>query len=256
MALAGQVALVTGSGRNMGKAIALALADAGANMVVNSVSDREAMEKTADEIRDKGVKAIAYLADVRDRAAVDRMVAQARDELGPIDILVNCPAPRTEVPFEEMSAETWRDMLSVVLDGAFNCSQAVIGDMLKQERGTILNLIGIAGQTGRAHRAHIIAAKTGLVGFTKALAYEYGSRGITANAVSPAFISRGRPARAEGAPSAEGAARAEGGRPPLEIPVGRQGRQDEVASLCCYLASDAARYITGQVYAINGGAYM
>jgi 3-oxoacyl-[acyl-carrier protein] reductase len=252
MALAGQVALVTGSGRNMGRAIALAMAEAGADVVVNSVSNQEAMEQTAADVRATGRKAIACLADVRDRASVDRMVDQARKELGPIDILVNCPAPRTEVPFEEMSAETWKEMLSVVLDGAFNCSQAVIGDMLKQQRGTILNLIGIAGQTGRNHRAHIIAAKTGLVGFTKALAYEYASRGITANAISPAFIARERPARTEGA----GAARAEGARPPLEVPVGRQGRQDEVASLICYLASDQARYITGQNYAINGGAYM
>ena len=252
MPLAGQVALVTGSGRNMGRAIALALADAGADVVVNSVSNREAMEQTASDIRALGRNAIACLADVRDRSAVDRMVAQARNDLGPIDILVNCPAPRTEVPFEEMSAETWKDMLSVVLDGAFNCSQAVIGGMLQEQRGTILNIIGIAGQTGRAHRAHIVAAKTGLVGFTKALAYEYASRGITSNAVSPAFIARERPARTEGA----GAARPEGARPSLEVPVGRQGRQDEVASLCCYLASDQARFITGQVYAINGGVYM
>jgi 3-oxoacyl-[acyl-carrier protein] reductase len=242
MKLAGQVALVTGSGQRMGKAIVLALAEAGATVVVNSVSNREAMEKTAEEARSHGVKAIGCLADVRDRGAVDRMVAQAREELGPIDILVNCPAPRTETAFEEMPVEQWHDMLAVVLDGAFNCTQAVIGGMLDQKRGTVINLIGLAGHTGRSHRAHIIAAKTGLVGFTKAIAYEFADRGITSNAVSPAFISRER------SPSEQ--------VPRPEIPVGRQGTQQEVASLCCYLASEDARYITGQVYAINGGAYM
>src|SRR5439155_8478719 len=141
---------------------------------------------------------------------------------------------------ETMPPEMWRDMMGVVLDGAFNCTQAVIGGMLEQGRGTILNIIGLAGQTGRSHRAHISTAKTGLVGFTKALAYEYASRGITVNAISPAFIARQRTP----APGGEGGAR-------LEIPVGRQGRQDEVATLCCYLASEDARFITGQNYAIN-----
>jgi 3-oxoacyl-[acyl-carrier protein] reductase len=240
MKLAGQVALVTGSGRNMGRAIVLAYAQAGAHVVVNAVSDREALERTAAEARAHGVKALACLADVRDRNAVEAMVARARDELGPIDILVNCPAPRTDIPFDQMSFKDWDDMLSVVLNGSFHCSQAVIGGMVSQGHGTVLNIVGMAGQTGRPHRAHISAAKHGLVGFTKALASEYADRGITVNAVSPAFIARGN-------------------RPPGEVPhvpVGRQGRQDEVAALCCYLASEDARYITGQVYAINGGVYL
>jgi 3-oxoacyl-[acyl-carrier protein] reductase len=241
--LAGQVALVTGSGRNMGRAIALALAQNGADVVINGVSNREALEQTVEEARALGVKAIGCLADVRDREAVDRMVAQARAELGPIDILVNCPAPRAEAPFEELSSQQWHDMLAVVLDGSFNCCQAVIGGMLELGRGTILNIIGVAGQTGRSHRAHITTAKTGLVGLSKALAYEYASRGITVNAVSPAFIARDR---SMDAPPAN----------PIDIPVGRQGRRDEVASLCCYLASEDARFITGQLYAINGGAYI
>jgi 3-oxoacyl-[acyl-carrier protein] reductase len=134
-------------------------------------------------------------------------------------------------------------MLSTVLDGSFNCTQAVIGGMLEVGRGTILNIIGMAGQTGRSHRAHITAAKTGLVGLTKALAYEYAPRGITVNAVSPAFISRDRSMEA----------------PPanvIEIPMGRMGTRDEVSSLCCYLASEHARFITGQLYAINGGVYI
>jgi 3-oxoacyl-[acyl-carrier protein] reductase len=241
MRLAGRVALVTGSTRGLGRAIALAYAHEGASVVINGFSNRETLERTAAEARELGAKVLASLADVRDRAAVDRMVGQARHELGPIDTLVNCPAPRTEHPFQELPYEEWHDMLAVVLDGSFHTSQSVIGGMLEGGRGTIINIIGIAGQTGRLHRAHIVAAKTGLVGFTKALALEFASRGITANAVSPAFIERQRPANELPVP---------------EIPVGRQGRPDEVAALCCFLASDDARYITGQNYALNGGTYM
>lgn len=253
MELVGNVALVTGSSRNMGRAIVLALAKAGANVVVNGVANGEAAEKTTADARALGVQAITCMADVRDREAVGEMVARTRRELGPIEILVNCPAPRTEVAFEEMTADVWHEMLSVVLDGAFNCTQAVIGDMLERQNGAILNIIGLAGQTGRPHRAHISTAKTGLLGFTKALAVEYAARGITVNAISPAFIARERPARE---PSAERPAGVEAGERPSAIPVGRQGRQDEVATLCCYLASTDARFITGQNYAINGGVYI
>ena len=252
MELAGKVALVTGSSRNMGRAILLAFAKAGADVVVNGISNRDAAENTAAEAREAGARALVCVADVRDREAVDELVAKARSELGPIDILVNCPAPRTEVAFEAMSPQVWHEMLSVVLDGAFNCTQSVIGDMLEHQNGTILNIIGLAGQTGRPHRAHISAAKTGLLGFTKSLAIEYASRGITVNAISPAFISRERTGREPAAAPAG----AEAGERPTSIPVGRQGRQDEVATLCCYLASTEARFITGQNYAINGGVYV
>lgn len=248
MELAGQVALVTGSGRRMGRAIALGFAAAGANVVINAVADREAMERTAEDARALGVKAVACLADIRDRAAVAAMVAQATPELGPVSVLVNCPAPRPEAPFEQVTDQMWHDVMSTVLYGSFVCSQAVLPGMVEQGRGTIINLIGLAGQTGAPHRAHITAAKHGLVGLTKTLAMEYAAKGITVNAVSPAMIARGEPRADRPARSAE-----EGGRTPPRIPVGRQGRQDEVASLCCYLASDQARYITGQVYAINGG---
>ncbi len=240
MKLAGNVALVTGWGRRMGRAIALAFAANGANVVINAVSDRAAMQQTVADARALGVRAIGCLADVRDRAAVDAMVTQARAELaGPIDILVNCPAPRAEGPFETLPFETWREVMSIVLDGAFHCTQAVIPGMLEAGRGTILSITGLGGQTGQEHRAHVAAAKHGLAGMTKSLAMEYAARGITVNAIAPTRI-------------AGGASRAS-----YEVtPVGRTGRQEEVAALCCFLASEDARFITGQTYAINGGTYI
>jgi 3-oxoacyl-[acyl-carrier protein] reductase len=239
MKLAGNVALVTGSGRRMGRAMALALARNGANVVINAVADREAMERTVADARALGVKAIGCLADIRDRPAIEAMAAQAKAELGgPIDILVNNPAPRPETPFENISPEEWRHVVSTILDGAFVCTQTVIGDMLAAGRGTIINITGLSGQAGEVDRAHVVAAKAGLIGLTKALAREYATHGITVNSVSPTRITGG------------GA-----GKTGLAL-VGRQGTQDEVASLVCYLASEDARFITGQVYAINGGQYM
>ncbi len=253
MALAGKVVLVTGSGQRLGRSIALAMAHAGADVVVNAVSNREALEQTTADIQTlAGKRAVGYLADIRDRAKVDAMVAEASEKLGPIDILVNCPAPREEFPFTELPREVWQRTLDVVLGGAFNCVQATLPSMLDQGRGTILSIIGIAGQTGRPHRAHIVTAKSGLIGLTKALAVEYAAQGITANAISPAFLKNDRNRREPGAGDAEGGV----GRNRTQIPVGRQGTREEVAALCVFLASDQARYITGQNYAINGGTYI
>ena len=136
----------------------------------------------------------------------------------------------------------------LVLDGAFVCTRAVVGGMLARQRGTIVNIIGLTGQSGAPERAHVVTAKAGLIGFTKALALEYGGRGITVNGVSPGMIATDR-----GAPSATA--------DPLHrrarvVPVGREGRPEEVASLCCYLASEEARFITGQILAVNGGTYL
>jgi 3-oxoacyl-[acyl-carrier protein] reductase len=254
MSLVGQVALVTGSSLRLGRVIALAYARQGANVVINGAHNQAALDDTVAAARAYGVQAIGCLADVRDRGAVEAMVAQARRQLGSIDMLVNCPAPREEFPFEDLPVEVWQRTLDIVLTGSFNCIQAVIPGMLEVGHGTILNIIGIAGQTGRPHRAHIVAAKTGLVGLTRALAIDYGSRNITVNAISPAFLSGDR-ATPRGAtqPATEGGS-GDGSR--VQIPVGRQGTRDEVASLCMYLSSDQARYITGQNYAINGGAYL
>ena len=245
--LAGRVALVTGSGRNIGRAITLALARAGVDVVVHARTSRDEVDAVAAEARALGVRAVTFLADVRDSAAIEQMVADVRRALGPIDILVNSAAIRPESPFEEITPEQWREVFSIVVDGAYVCTRAVIGGMLEQRRGTIVNIIGLTGQAGAPQRAHVVSAKAALIGFTKALALEYGERGITVNGVSPGLIASPRTGPSAGEPAH---------RASRVLPVGRNGRPDEVAALCCYLASEEARYITGQILAVNGGAYL
>lgn len=248
-ALQGRVALITGSARNIGRAMALAYAAAGADVVVHGRTARDEVLEVADEVRALGVRAFAWLADVRDQTAVEEMVAEATAALGTIDLLVNNAAVRREGPFEEMTFEVWQEALAVTLDGAFHCTRAVIDGMVARGHGTIINIAGLTGQSGASHRAHVVAAKAGLIGFTKALAQEYAARGITVNAVSPGVIDTVRGQSAGG--GVDPAHRAQ-----RVIPVGRRGRPEEVAALCVYLASTPARYITGQVYAVNGGTYM
>ncbi len=248
MKLAGTTALVTGSSRGIGRAIAIALGRSGANVVLNARQHSPELDAAVKEVEAAGAKVFPCPADVRDPEAVARMAGLARDHLGPVDILVNCAASRPEGPFEQMSYETWRNVTAAILDGAFLCTRAVIGGMLEGGQGAIINIIGLTGQAGAPERAHVVAAKSGLIGLTKALAAEYAGRNITVNGVSPGVIDTPRVGEQAGIPAHRRA-----GRP---IPVGRPGTVDEVASLVCYLASEDARYITGQVYAINGGLYM
>jgi 3-oxoacyl-[acyl-carrier protein] reductase len=155
---------------------------------------------------------------------------------------------RLESPFETLAPEQWREALAVILDGAYICTQTVIGGMLERGSGTIINIIGLTAQTGAPHRAHIVTAKAGLIGFTKALALEYAGRGITVNGVSPGLIDTARGTGSAGADPAHRRGRV--------VPVGRLGQPEEVAALCCYLASPQARFITGQIVAVNGGTYL
>lgn len=240
----GRVALVTGAGRNIGRAIALDLAAGGADVVILVRNNREEAESVAEEVRSLGRRTLVGVADVRDERAVGRVVEEAREALGPITVLVNNAAVRREVPFLELSGEEWREVVGVVLDGAFVCSRAVLPGMLEAGWGRILNIAGLTGQTGAAHRAHVVTGKAGLIGLTKALALEYAAENITMNAISPGMIET---ARDDAEPKHHV------GR---KIPVGRRGTPEEVAAMVRYLVSEEAAFVTGQTLNINGGLHL
>jgi 3-oxoacyl-[acyl-carrier protein] reductase len=245
--LAGQVALVTGGVRKIGRAIALTLAREGAAVAVNAKSSREEAEGVVREIEALGGRARAIMADVTGEAEVGRMVAEIEGELGPVDILVNNAAIRREEAFTAMSLADWRAIMAVVLDGAFLTSRAVIPGMLAKRRGTIINIGGVTGHTGAFGRAHVVAAKAGLVGLTKALAVEFGASGITVNCVVPGKIGGPRAA------SAGTGGAIPGGGHPL---VGREGEPEDVAAAVRLLCSAGGRYITGQTIHVSGGIYL
>jgi 3-oxoacyl-[acyl-carrier protein] reductase len=245
--LAGQVALVTGGVRKIGRAIALVLAREGAAVAVNAKSSRGEADGVVREIAALGGTACTMMADVTDEAEVARMAAAIARELGPIDILINNAAIRREEAFAEMSFAGWRAIMAVVLDGAFLTSRAVIPGMLAKGRGTIVNIGGVTGHTGASGRAHVVAAKAGLVGLTKALAVEFGARGITVNCVVPGKIAGPRAA------SAGTSGAIPGGGHPL---VGREGEPEDVAAAVKLLCSPGGRYITGQTIHVSGGIYL
>jgi 3-oxoacyl-[acyl-carrier protein] reductase len=243
--LAGKTALVTGASRNIGRAIALKLASAGANIVVNTLQDREAAGRVAAEIEAMGRRCIVQVADVVDREAVRRMVGEAGSALGSIDILVCNASSRGQIDFLDMDYTTWRRVIDISLDGTFHCAQATLPGMIAKGWGRIITLGGISWHAGFKRRAHNLAGKSGLTGLTRALAVEFGDRGITANVIAPGSIATVRPASA-------------GTLPPRASlpPVPREGQSEEIASAALFLAHPDQGYITGQVIHINGGAYL
>jgi|SRR5918992_303688 NAD(P)-dependent dehydrogenase (short-subunit alcohol dehydrogenase family) len=243
--LDGKVALVTGSGRNIGRATVLKLAGEGANVVVNARNNKEEAESVAAEARELGVKAMAVLADVSNKEQVDSMVSMAMSEFGKVDILINNAAIRPHKPFTELTLQDWERVRGVVLDGGFYCTRAVINSMVENNYGRILFFTGDGAFTGGPQRAHVSAAKMGLVGFARALASEFAPHNIRVNVVSPGSIdtSRANPEWYQGrVPNASG------------IPLGRQGTVDEIAATCLFLVSDDGGFITGQTIHVNGGA--
>ncbi len=243
--LDGRVALVTGAGRNIGRAIALDLAEAGAAVVVNARSNQAEAEAVAKEITDAGGKAIAHLADVTDADAVKRLVDAAISRFGRLDILVNNAAVRGEVPFAELDFAKWRAVHSVCLDGAFHCTKAAHAALKSGGNGAIINIGGVSAHIGAADRVHVLSAKLGLVGFTRGLAHDLAPDGITANCVVPGQIDT---SRAGGKQPSHHSTHA-----PL---VGRRGRPDEIASAVRWLAGPQGRYVTGQAIHVNGGLYL
>jgi 3-oxoacyl-[acyl-carrier protein] reductase len=243
--LDGKVALVTGSGRNIGRATVLKLAGEGANVVVNARSNEVEAEAVAREARARGVKALPILADIAKKADIDAMVARALSEFGRIDILINNAAIRPHKPFTEVGVAEWEHVRGVVLDGAIYCTQAVMPSMVKNNYGRILFFTGDGSFTGGSGRAHVSAAKMGLVGLARALASEFAPQNIRVNVVSPGSIDtrRDHPEWYQGhTPNAAG------------IPLGRQGHVDEIAATCLFLVSDDGGFITGQTLHVNGGA--
>jgi 3-oxoacyl-[acyl-carrier protein] reductase len=243
--LEGRVALVTGAGRNIGRAIALALADAGASVVVNARSSLDEARSVVKEIESRGGKAVALLADVSDESAVDAMVASALGALGRIDILVNNAAVRDVSTIDEIDYATWKRVTSIILDGAFLTTKASLAALRKSGAGAIVNIGGMSGHTGAAGRPHVVAAKLGLVGLTRALAHDLAADAITVNCVVPGLIDTKR-----GASSGSKTAHRH------ETLVGRRGSAEEVASAVRFLAGPNARYVTGQELHVNGGAYL
>ena len=246
--LAGKTALVTGAGRNIGRAIALALAEAGARVVVNVRTSRGEGQAVVDEIVASGLEALLVVADVTDRSSVDAMMAATASRFGGLDILVNNAAIRQEAAFADMTYAHWRAALDVCVDGAFHCAQSALPLLLQSDAGVIVNIGGLSASTGATQRAHVVTAKAALGGLTRALAHELAPSGITVNCVSPGLIDTVR--------KADSASAAPAHHKLAKTLLGRRGRPDEIASAVVWLAGPGARYCTGQTLHVNGGAYL
>jgi 3-oxoacyl-[acyl-carrier protein] reductase len=242
--LAGKVALVTGAARNIGRAIARALAAGSASVMVNARTSRAEAEKTVEMI---GANGALHIADVTKPDQVKALIDATVKRFGRLDFLVNNAAVRFETPFEKMGYEEWRQVLAIVLDGAFLCTQAALPHLVRAGGGTIINIGGQTGHKGASERAHVITAKAGLAGMTKALALDLAPHQITVNCVVPGTIDsqRGLP----GVPDRPAHRRA----PP---PIGRRGAPEEIAAMVRMLCGPDARYITGQAIHVNGGGYL
>ncbi|MEI6327807.1 MAG: 3-oxoacyl-[acyl-carrier-protein] reductase [Pseudanabaena sp.] len=246
--LEGKVAIVTGASRGIGRAIAVALASEGAKVVVNYASSASAAEAVVAEINglDNGSEAIAVPADVSKEAEVDSLIKSAIDKWGRVDVLVNNAGITRDTLLLRMKLEDWQSVIDLNLTGVFLTSRAIAKIMLKQKSGRIINIASVSGLMGNAGQGNYSAAKAGVVGFTKTVAKELASRGITVNAVAPGFIATDMTADLKNTEEI------------LKfIPLGRYGQPEEIAGMVRFLAADpAAAYITGQVFNVDGGMVM
>ena len=241
-----KVALVTGAGRNIGRAIALALARAGAAVVFNVRTHIEEGKAVVEEIIAAGGRASLCAADVTDRVQVDAMMASVRQDYGQLDILINNAALRNECGFENLRYTDWRQVMNVCLDGAFHCTQAALPMLKAGGSASVINIGGLTAHTGAVDRVHVVAAKSGLVGMTRALAHELSPQGITVNCVAPGMMDTQRQAAA-GAPHHHAT---------QSTLIGRRGRPDEIAEAVLWLTGPGGRFVTGQVIHLNGGAFL
>lgn len=254
-ALQGRTALVTGSGRNIGRAIALAFARDGAAVVLNGHRDRAALEQVAEEVRALGSQAHVALADVGDPHAVAAMVDEAAARFGSVDIAVSNVSQRLHQPLLDISIEDWQRVINTNLSSSFYLARACLPRMVERRWGRIVHISGRDGFSPKPNRAHNVTAKAGVFALAKAIAIEFGVHGITANTVAPGIVETTRdlahyPDVASDAGENSFAARKRA------IPLQRFGSTDEIAAACSYLCSDAGSFMTGQILHVNGGEFM
>ena len=243
--LTGQVAIVTGSARNIGRAIALALAQSGCSLTITAAHDQAAAEEVAAEVAALGAQASVHLADVSSEQGAQGLVDATIEKFGRVDILVSSAAIRREHPVTEVSYQEWREVLGVALDGAFLLSRACVPHMIEQGGGRIIAIGGSPSHIGTPNRTHVLSAKMGLVGLIHGLATELGVHNITANIVAPGHVDTTRGASAGTISSVKS-----------DRPISRKALPEEIAAMVRYLCLPEAAYITGQTIHVNGGMYM
>jgi len=243
--LTGRVAVVTGGGRNIGRTIALTLAQSGAAIVVNVRSNRAEAEEVVGKIKAMGGDAIAVVADVSKRDAVEKMAAEVAKRFDHVDFLVNNAALRREKRFDQMTYADWREVMDITIDGAFHCVQAFLPRLKASDAGAVVNIGGLSANTGAKDRAHVVTAKAALVGLTHALAHDLAEYKITVNLVSPGLVGTQRP---PGTPE-----------PSHHLIhaalLGHRGKPEDIANAVYYFCSPGARFVTGQQLHVNGGCF-
>ncbi|MEX1058416.1 MAG: SDR family oxidoreductase [Natronospirillum sp.] len=242
--LVNRVAIVTGSARNIGRAIALRLVAEGAAVVINARTSQSEVDQVVAEIRQAGGRAVGCLADITRPDDVARLVQCAVDEFGQLDILVNNAAVRREAKLDDVTLADWRSTLAIILDGAFLCAQAAAPHLRQSSAGAIVNIGGMTGSSGGSDRVHVVTGKAGLIGLTKALAWDFANTNVTVNLISPGMVET---ARVNAKPKHHAV------HHPL---LGRRGTPEEIAGMVATLCGPDGRFMTGQVIHVNGGTYL
>lgn len=247
MELAGKTALVTGGSRGIGRAIALAMARDGADVVINYLQNEQKANEVCQQILALGRKAVAIKADISSLEQAEELIGKTLAEFRKIDILVNNAGITRDNLLLRMKPEDWDDVIASNLTGVFNCSKLALKPMLKQKWGRIINITSVVGLVGNAGQSNYAAAKAGLIGFTKSLAKEVASRNILVNAIAPGFIVTDMTGELNDEDKVKLL---------LNVPLGRFGKPEEIAAVATFLASEKASYITGQTIAVDGGMVM